>query len=147
VLTYWDTGCVLKLYVEEPTSAACQRLAARSDGPLISSALLLAEFRYALRRKEASGELRRGATEALAAKLDLDVASGILTLLPVGLDVLTEAAEVARLCYASASPVPVRTLDGIHLATARLARCPQIVTTDRQMIRAAPGCGLRVVPV
>jgi len=147
VLTYWDTGCVVKLYVQEPASAACQGLAARFEGPLVSSELLLAEFCYALWRKEACGELRPGATGALGAKLAQDIAMGRLSLLPVGLDVLAEAMDVARLCYTAGPSVRLRTLDGIHLATARLARCPRIVTTDRLMVQAAPCCGLTVVPV
>ena len=36
-------------------------------------------------------------------------------------------------CYRHAPPVPIRTLDAVHLATARVAGETELVATDRRM--------------
>jgi predicted nucleic acid-binding protein len=56
---------------------------------------------------------------------------------PVGQNVLEGAIEVAKACLDRTPPIPLRTLDGIHLATARLMRVSRIVTTDDRMRAAA----------
>jgi predicted nucleic acid-binding protein len=47
------------------------------------------------------------------------------------------AAEIAARCYRAPKPVPVRTLDGLHLATAVLPKCRAVATADRRMQAAA----------
>jgi hypothetical protein len=56
----------------------------------------------------------------------------------IGTDVLEESVRLAATCYRRKSPVALRTLDGLQLATARLACCDSIATTDRRMRLAAP---------
>lgn len=49
----------------------------------------------------------------------------------------------ARLALAGG---PLRTLDGLHLATALVSQCRQIATTDQRLAEAARHNGLEVLP-
>ncbi|MDA0322637.1 MAG: type II toxin-antitoxin system VapC family toxin [Verrucomicrobia bacterium] len=142
-MTYWDTSCVLKLYVEESDSARWQDRALEEDSPLLSSALITAELAYALERKEARGEIRPGAARILNARFQRDVARGRLRLIPVGSDVIDESTRIATLCYRAKESVALRTLDGLHLSTAQLLRCGEIASADQRMRAGASLLGIR----
>lgn len=55
-MSYWDTSCLLKLYVAEPDSALFEAHALATH-PLISSEIARFELWTALRRKEAEGRI------------------------------------------------------------------------------------------
>jgi predicted nucleic acid-binding protein len=142
---YWDTSCVIKLYTEESDSAEWQCRACAVEEPLASSAIMRAETAYALEQKEHRGEIRKNAAAALLEFLDRDIAAGRFHLFPVGEDVLCEAVAIAGMCYRASPRVPLRTLDGIHLATARLLKCTSIATADDRMRIGAKTLGLALI--
>lgn len=144
-MIYWDTSCVLKLYCAESDSLAWQGLAAGAEEGLLSSALLSAELAFALARKEARGDIRRGGAKRLHAQFLRDVQAGRFQLIPVGADVLEGAAQLAARCLLARRPVSLRTLDGIHLATAVLMKCPALATADERMQSASAVLGLEWV--
>ncbi len=139
---YWDTSCVLKLYTPENDSEVYLSLADGSSEPLFSSEVLNAELFYALCQKEIRGDIKPGWAKRLHKKFCADVEKGRLVLLAVGRDVLAQAVEVARRCYAQNPPVMLRTLDGIHLGTVLAAKCKEIVTTDERMRQGANVLGV-----
>lgn len=141
-MIYWDTSCVVKLYTPENDSEMYLSMAARSSEPLFSSEVIDAELFYAFCQKEIRGNIKPGWAGRLHKKFCADVEKGRFVLLSVGRDVLFQAVEVARRCYAQKPPVMLRTLDGIHLGTALAAKCTQIVTTDRRMRQGADLFGL-----
>lgn len=145
-MIYWDTSCVLKLYATEADSETFLSLAAEAEDALCCSAVLSAELFYALRQKELRKDLTPGAAEKLFAAFEQDAEAGRFVLLPVGQDVLTDAIAVAKACLSEEPPIPVRTLDGIHLATARVLRVSRIVTTDDRMRAAAKCLGIATSP-
>ena len=124
-LVYADSSALVKLLVEEPETAALRR--AVRGLSLATSSL-------------ATVEVGRAVAIALP-----DDASGPATDRLLGsclqLDVTAEVLADAR---ALSSPT-VRTLDAIHLATARLLEVRTVLTYDRRMIGAAAGLGLRAV--
>jgi predicted nucleic acid-binding protein len=133
---YWDTSCVLKLYCEEKDSAGYLRRIAGSPDPVCSSVLLAAELAFAFHQKEHRGEIREGASTILYEKFLGDVDSGRFLLIPMGDDVRKEARRIAGVCYGVDPPILLRTLDGLHLASATLAGCREILTTDDRMQKA-----------
>jgi predicted nucleic acid-binding protein len=135
-VAYWDTSCVLKLYCFEEDSAKSLQLVEESSEPLLSSALLVSELAFAFPQKELRGEIKRGSAAILYETFLDDVAKGRFTLIPLGEDVQIEARAIADLAYGHKPPISLRTLDGLHLASARLAGCREIHTTDAR-IRAA----------
>lgn len=136
-MIYWDTSCVLKLYAAETDSSKWQALALSAEDDLAASALLETEMAFALEQKELRGELCKGGAKALFCAFRRDVRARRFVLYPVGEDVLSTAADLAKRCYHAAPPVMLRTLDGLHMATAHLAKCRSLATTDQRMREAA----------
>jgi predicted nucleic acid-binding protein len=122
---YLDASAIVKLVVREPESAALRRYLRRRR-PLVSSALAQTEVARAL--------LPLGA-EAIARGREV---LRRLDLARVNDRVLTAAGSLL--------PQDIRSLDAIHLATARAfgADLARIVTYDERMSNAARALGLAV---
>jgi len=124
-LTYVDSSAIVKLVVAEPESKALRRyLACRQ--PLVSSALA---------RTEVTRALLPSGPEAVARGYE---ALRRIQLLRVNDRVLSEAGPM--------EPSELRSLDAIHLASARQlgAAVRQIVTYDERMAGAAEALGWSV---
>ncbi len=141
-MIYWDTSCVLKLYVAESDSEQWERHAVTLNERFACSALLEAEIACALHNKESRGELISGGADALIAAFHEDRGAGRFALFPVGEDVLKQAGVIAATCNRNPQPIQLRTLDAIHLATAILLKCKRIATADQRMLAAADRLGL-----
>lgn len=141
-MIYWDTSCVLKLYTAESDSVAWQAVALDAEDDFASSALLETELAFALEQKESRRELKPGGAHSLLHVFRRDLKEGRFVLYPVGADVLKSASDLAAACYQAAHPVPIRTLDGIHLATCRRLKCRLLATADHRMKAAAKLLGI-----
>ena len=122
--TYLDSSALVKLAVEEPESAALRRYLRRRR-PVVSSALA---------RTEVLRSLLLEGDEALArGRSVLDR----VELIRVNDRILNAAAMLL--------PVKVRSLDAIHLATARQLETDlgRVVTYDERMLNAASQLGIR----
>ena len=124
-VTYVDSSAIVKLAVAEPESAALRQYLSRRR-PLVSSTLAQTEVARAL--------MPRG-PEAVARG---EFVLRRIQLLRVNDRVLTEAGQM--------TPTELRSLDAIHLASARQlgASVRQIVTYDERMAEAAKACGWAV---
>jgi predicted nucleic acid-binding protein len=125
-LTYVDSSAIVKLVVAEPESKALRRYLSRRQ-PLVSSALARTEVARAL--LPSGGDAVARGEDALRR----------IQLLRVNDRVLRQAGRMR--------PVELRSLDAIHLASAREigASVRQIVTYDERMAAAAEAGGLSVV--
>jgi uncharacterized protein len=141
---YWDTSALLKCYAPEPDSAAFRTLLGDRPRAVICFVHRL-EMAYALRQKEIRGEILPNAASRLTARFDRDADEGRFVVLPWGTDLVQAAREVLSICGSASSPIPLRTLDGIHLAAARVAGLQHIVTSDQRMRTAAAALGWTVV--
>ena len=123
-VTYIDSSAIVKLAVAEPESQALRRHLRRRR-PLVSSALARTEV---LRALLPAGAAATAAGRAVLAHLEV---------LRVNGRVLSDAAAL--------EPVEMRTLDAIHLATARRfgAELGLLVTYDDRMREAAARLGVR----
>ncbi len=124
-LSYVDSSAIVKLAVAEPESKALRRYLSRRM-PLVSSALA---------RTEVARALMPTGPEAVARGEEV---LRRIQLLRVNDRVLREAGRMA--------PAELRSLDAIHLASARQLGSPvrQIVTYDERMAEAARACGWSV---
>lgn len=124
-LTYVDSSAIVKLAVAEPESAALRRYLSRRQ-PLVSSALV---------RTEVARALLLSGPEAVARG---EQVLRRIQLVRVNDRVLSEAGRMA--------PTELRSLDAIHLASARHlgSAVRQIVTYDARMADAAQVCGWAV---
>jgi hypothetical protein len=125
VATYLDSSAIVKLAVREPESAALRRWLRRKR-PLVSSALARTEV---LRALLPAGDEAVGRGRAVLRGLDL-------------LRVNDRVLEAAGLLL----PLALRSLDAIHLATARELgdELGSLVTYDDRMAAAARALGHRV---
>lgn len=124
-LTYVDSSAIVKLAVAEPESKALRRYLSRHQ-PLASSALA---------RTEVARALMPSGPEALARG---EVVLRHIQLLRINDRVLSDAGRM--------EPAELRSLDAIHLASARLLgpSVKDIVTYDRRMAGAAEASGWSV---
>lgn len=141
-MIYWDTSCLLKLYVHETDSPVYLDLLKRQKTPIITSVLAEVEFVFALSRKEADGCLKKGATLNLTQAMRNHAAQGKIRLVPISAAVRDLAATLAHRCLLAKNPLlPLRTLDGIHLATALSLKATGLLTADTRLRDAARLCG------
>jgi uncharacterized protein len=146
-MSYWDTSTLVKLYVKEPDSIIFENHFRATSGPQMTSEIAFFEARATFCRKEADGLLPIGAVEILYNRLLQNVASGTIQITKLGTDLHREYGLILNLCYQQTPPLHLRTLDAIHLASAKAAGELEIVTTDKRMREAARQLGFAVFPV
>jgi predicted nucleic acid-binding protein len=124
-VTYLDSSAIVKLVNEEPESAALRQYLRRRE-PFVASALARTEVARALLPLGAA-MVRRGHDTL-----------GRIELVRVSDRILVAAGALL--------PHELRSLDAIHLATARElgGDLAQLVTYDERLASAAAGLGLRV---
>lgn len=143
---YWDTSCVLPLYVPEAASGELVECVASETGALASSYILRFEMVFALQAKVARGEIAGLAALKVHRQFLHDLTAGRFMLVPLGEDVALAADQLsAGLAKRNPSGL-LRTLDGIHLATALHLGCKEIFTSDKRMQQLAEVVGLKVRP-
>ena len=140
---YWDTSCVLALYVPERISSQVSDLASAEKGPIHSSAILEFEMTFAIHAKEARGEIPRGSSERVLSRFQNDLQRGRFLLVPLGIDIKASAKEIAAKILQTEPTVFLRTLDGIHIATALELGSSELITVDKKMADAANLLGIK----
>ena len=145
-MAYWDTSTLVKLYAKEHDSALFEAQAMSSATGTVASRIALYEARATFQRKEAEGILQSGAAQKLYSELLQDVGTGEVRLVELGPDVEREYGQVLTLCYQQNPRIPLRTLDALHLASARVAGETELVATDKRMRDAAKALGFSLFP-
>jgi len=135
-------SCILALYIKESLSPQAVALATKQEQALTSSAILEYEMIFALHAKEAKGEIPKRSTIRVLTKFQSDLLRGRFMIAPLGRDIVTQASRIAKDCAQAGLPLFLRTLDGIHIATAIEASV--IITSDKRMAAAAAHLGVSV---
>ncbi|MFM8982840.1 MAG: type II toxin-antitoxin system VapC family toxin [Spartobacteria bacterium] len=140
---YWDTSCVLALYVPERISSQVSDLASAEKGPIHSSAILEFEMTFAIHAKEARGEIPSGSSKRVLSRFQNDLQRGRFLLVPLGIDIKASAKVIAAKILQTEPTVFLRTLDGIHIATALELGSSELITADKKMADAANLLGIK----
>ena len=140
---YWDTSCVLALYAPEEISSQAAELASLEKGQIHSSAILEFEMTFAVHAKEARGEIPSGGSAKVLSQFQTDLQRGRFLLVPLGIDIKACTRDIAARTLQAEPPVFLRTLDGIHIATALELGSSELITADRKMADAATLLGIR----
>jgi predicted nucleic acid-binding protein len=146
-MSYWDTSALVKLYVKELDSTVFESYLLSAARPPSISRIILYEAQATFRRKEAEGMLLAGTAQQLYDRLIQNIADGGIKLVELGAEIETAFGQVLDSCHKASPPIPIRTLDAIHLASAKVAGEPEIVTTDKRMRDAAKQLSFTVFPV
>ena len=138
---YFDSALVAKFYLNEPGREQVQQLA-RSAGAVVSSGITVVEVSAAFHRKLREGAIESRVLKALQGQFAHDLDTGLWRLAGPTEAVLREAqAAFARLDKS----VFVRSLDALHLVTARSEKFDRIYSNDRHVLAAAKSFGLHGV--
>ncbi len=145
-MSYWDTSCLIKLYVVESDSAMFRQHVQTRGETVTSGEFARMEFMVAVLRKEAVGEIAAGSADRHLAHLDLEIQAGNCLLTIVDESVRVEFEDVAKRCFSQTPPVFIRILDALHIAAARMAGETEIVATDKRLRDAATLLGFHLFP-
>jgi predicted nucleic acid-binding protein len=134
---YLDASVVVKLYTNERDSGECE--ASVEGNTLVSSRLLLCEFRSAVLRKISLGLISQALGAEVWQEFNKDIAALKVNLVPVSDFLVHDAAElIDHLC----PKVPLRTLDALHLATYLSVEAGPFFTKDARLRQAAVHLGV-----
>ncbi len=145
-MSYWDTSALAKLYVWEPDSLRFRQHVAQVGVPPVTAEVTPLEMRRVAFRKEVAGGLLPGTAESTVAQVNTDVAAGSLKIVEQTPTVLQEFDQLMAACYRRQPPLLLRTLDALHLASARVAGESEIVATDGRLREAALFLGFSLFP-
>src|SRR5437773_2495209 len=127
---YADTGFLLSLHLQETTSAAAAGAMQTITEPLPVTPLVSLEFRNALRL----GVFRQSITETERAaawtSFGQDLAHGLLEL--TAADAGSVNGEAESLCDQFTATTGVRTLDLLHVASARILGRTEFLSFDKR---------------
>ncbi len=134
---YIDTSAVVKLYVGEPDSEACEATVAGTT--LVSSRLLYCEFRSALLGKVSRGIISAELGAEIWREFEKDIAARKILFVSLNDMLVQDAADLLGELHPD---VPIRTLDALHLATYLSIETGRLFTKDIRMLQAAVQLGL-----
>ena len=129
---YLDTSVLVKLYVNEPDSAACDGVA--KGNSLVTSELAYGEVLSALLAHERAKRLTEAERERAWERFLKDHEEDRIHFLALSGVIMQEAVEVMEEVHPR---VPLRTLDAIHLATFLSVDAGPMFTKDTRMLEAA----------
>jgi predicted nucleic acid-binding protein len=144
-VNYWDTSCLLKLYLYESDSDRYTAILRRQTPPVTTSVLGETEFAFAVARREADGSIAAGAAGELVQLFLRHCGEGHIHLVGLTPGIRELATSLARRFHLEENPsLPLRTVDGLHLATAMANRSRSFITADQRLAAAARLCGMTV---
>jgi predicted nucleic acid-binding protein len=138
---YFDAALVAKFYVNEPGRDAVRRLAKRA-GAVATSGIAVAEVAAAFHRKLREGSIDLPLFEALQGQFHHDVTRGLWTLIELTPALLQQVrALFARLDRS----VFLRSLDAVHLITAKAEHFDRLYSNDTHLLAACRSVHLKGV--
>jgi predicted nucleic acid-binding protein len=144
-MSYWDTSTLGKLYLPEPDSSDFVQKAA-VEPVIVTSKLTLYEMRRVAFRKESDGLIPAVTAESVLSQMEQDIGAGEIHVVEVSAAVEVEFNGIMVTCYRRTLPLPIRTFDALHLASARAAGETELVATDKRMRAAAKLLGFALFP-
>ena len=135
---YFDSTLVAKFYLNERGRDAVRTLAARA-GAVVTSGIAVAEVSAAFHRKYREGAVTPAVFRALQGQFEHDVEAGLWTCIGPTPALL---AEVRDLFAGLERSVYLRSLDALHLVTAKSEHFQRVYTNDQHLLRACGHVGV-----
>ena len=136
---YFDSALIAKFYLNEPGRDVVRTLA-KSAGIIVTSGIAVAEVSAAFHRKLREGGIDLRVFRALQGQFKHDLDAGLWRLAGP-----TEALieDVRALFSKLPRSIYLRSLDGLHLLTAKSEGFARLYSNDRQLLNACASVGLR----
>ena len=141
---YADTGFILSLHLLESTSGAAVSTMQTVTEPLPVTPLVAIEFRNALRLAVFRSHITESERFAAWESFQQDISNGVLEAIP--LDFPKVVSEAESLCDQFSTATGVRTLDLLHVASARTLGRTDFLTFDKRQRALALASGLSIFP-
>jgi len=138
VPVYFDSALIAKFYLNEPGREAIRSLA-RDAGIVVTSGIAVAEVSAAFHRKLREGSVDRDVFDALQGQFQHDLTNGLWRLIGPT-EVLLQ--QVRTLFLRLDSSVFLRSLDALHLITAKAEHFNRIYSNDQHLLSACPSVDL-----
>jgi predicted nucleic acid-binding protein len=139
MLVYLDTSALAKWYLNEPRSEDFSAWIQNQHDTHISSLTVL-EFRCLLARRKRRQDISSELEKQLFAVFEEDIEAGHLIQHPVENVDIIHAVQLLERVF----PIPLRTLDAMHLRIAIALGTQAVATADSTMATAADELGLKV---
>lgn len=138
---YLDSAIIVKLLVRESDSDWFARNL--SGHSFDTSELALAEVCAALLFKERDADITTAEREKATAKFFSMIADELIVVHSLNRAVIERARAMQVACHPR---IPLRTLDGLHVATCDLHQIKTLATTDRRMRAACEQFAIELMP-
>jgi len=138
VPVYFDSALIAKFYLNEPGREAIRSLA-RDAGIVVTSGIAVAEVSAAFHRKLREGSVDRDVFDALQGQFQHDLTNGLWRLIGPT-EVLLQ--QVRTLFLRLDSSVFLRSLDALHLITAKAEHFNRVYSNDQHLLSACPSVDL-----
>ncbi len=136
---YFDSALIAKFYLNEPGRDLVRRLA-QTAGIVVTSGIAVAEISAAFHRKLRERSVDQHLFNALQSQFKVDLDSDLWRLVPCTAALIE---DVHAIFSKLPKPVFLRSLDALHLVTARAEGFTRIYSNDRHLLAACPTAGLR----
>jgi predicted nucleic acid-binding protein len=142
LIAYFDSGVLIKSYVEEVNSAVADALISQIAEPIPFTHFHAIEIRTALRLKRARGEITDAQLKGALGALQTDIDGGRLERPAHDLPIVFQKAEDLSAKYAATTLA--RSLDILHVAAAVVIGSRQFITFDSRQAALASKAGLEL---
>ncbi len=139
VPAYFDSALLAKFYLNEPGRDAV-RSVATTAGRVVTSGIAVAEVSAAFHRKFREGAVDRAVFKGLQGQFAHDVEHGLWKFVGPSEALLH---EVQTLFLELDKSVFLRSLDAVHLVTARAEQFDRIYSNDKHLLSACASVGLK----
>jgi predicted nucleic acid-binding protein len=145
VTSYLDSSALIKLYVSERESEEVANYVHTLPEAVPFTHLHEIELKNGLRLKQFRREAHKERVRASIQLIDKDLAAGVLQRLSLSWPEVFRGAEDLSLRYSALAGC--RSLDLLHVASARLLRVRDFLTYDQRQAALASKAGLKVISI
>ena len=143
-MTYVDTSVLVSLYVSDANSQRADAWRKANPDPIEFTSLHRVELRNALSLAVFQQRITAAQAQAAWTQVQEDLKAGVLVAKAVAWDKLT--AEAESLASTQTPTLGTRTLDVLHVSTARVVGATDFCTFDGKQAKLAQAAGLQVRP-
>ncbi len=140
-MIYFDTSSLAKAYIEEARSADVDEFLHAQTERVAISDLSILEMRSTVARRQREGRFDTVTAARIWSTFQADINDGLF-------DVISAASgdfSLATRMIDRVSPLPLKTLDALHLAIAERVTALGFVTSDKQQLNAANALGFKTI--
>ncbi len=141
-MIYVDTSALAKAYMAEPRSEDVDDLLLRESGNVAISELAILEMRSTVSRRIRERIVPVEVAAQVWSSFQGDLADGLFNIISHGVDDFRSATRIIEMI----APLPVKTLDALHIAFAQRAAATHFASADKQQLAAANALGFQTIP-